>query len=154
MPGNPDGQDEALPPLVTLPPRVAPADVTGLCTTASSLLPGALELVVDVAAVQVADLAVIDVVARITRLGRRAGVAVRIRGASPDLRALLELTGLRQVLLAALLEDERQAEAGEESGVEEVVDVGHPPVAQFEDLDAPRLVPPRGAAGLVVGEGG
>ena len=53
----------------------------------------------------------------------RAAWRVRLRDASDELRGLLELVGLAEVLA---LEPRREPELGEELGVEEVVQPGDP----------------------------
>ena len=100
-----------------------------------------------------ADLALIDVLLRVALVSRRLGARVEVVGLGPPLRHLLALTGLDGALDAVISELGGQAEALEEPGVEEVVDVGHPPVTQLEHLDGPGQEPPVGR-GLVLGEGG
>ena len=64
------------------------------------------------------DLAVAHHLARLQLVARRVGCSIRLRNASVALIELLELVGLRQVI--------REAEEGEEAGVQEVVDRGDP----------------------------
>jgi ABC-type transporter Mla MlaB component len=45
-----------------------------------------------------ADMRTVDALARLALEARRLGRAVRLAGASPDLRALIEFTGLGEVL--------------------------------------------------------
>ncbi len=91
-------------------------------------------VVVDVGRCHSADLALVDVLARTALQARRLGARVVVVGARPRLAGLLELTGLAAVLAAAGSEPGGQAEPLEQAGVEEVVDVGHPPVADLEHL--------------------
>jgi|GEM_PF-1639013 len=71
------------------------------------------------------DLVLIDLLARVHLATVRSGMALRIRGASPQLRELIELCGLTCVLA---LEVRREAELGEQLGVEEVVEPADPAV--------------------------
>jgi len=68
-----------------------------------------------------ADLAVVDTLARIALAARRCGCAIRVRDASDELRGLVALAGLAGVLA---LEPHREAELGEQVGIEEVVEPG------------------------------
>ena len=54
-------------------------------------------LVVDVSAVD-ADVVVVGTLARLQLTARRNGCRIALRGASPELEALIELCGLRDVL--------------------------------------------------------
>jgi hypothetical protein len=75
------------------------------------------------------DLAVVDELARLQLLVRRAGCSIRLRDACVDLLALLDLVGLSDVLPhAALRQAGGEAEGSEQVGVEEVV-VPDDPVA-------------------------
>jgi hypothetical protein len=65
-----------------------------------------------------ADLAMVDTLARLQLVARRCGCLIRLRDVPEGLRELLELAGLAGVLG---LETRREAELGEEGGVEEVV---------------------------------
>ena len=86
-----------------------------------SLEKGAVD--VDVSALG-ADLASVDALARMRLAARRAGHGMRFLGVSAELRDLLGLTGLREVLG---VEVERQPEEREEAGgVEEEGELGHP----------------------------
>ena len=80
----------------------------------------AREVVVDVAAVGASDLCLVDALARLALACCRAGAQVRLRNASDDLVRLIDLAGLTEVLS---VERRGQAEAREQRGVEEVVDV-------------------------------
>jgi anti-anti-sigma regulatory factor len=63
-------------------------------------------------------LALVDALMRFRLQARRHGYDVRLRDVSEELRSLLQLVGLDGVLA---LESSRQAERGEQLGVEEVV---------------------------------
>jgi len=45
-----------------------------------------------------AEIATVDALARLTLLARRHGAVIHLRGVSPELRELIELTGLGRVL--------------------------------------------------------
>ena len=64
------------------------------------------------------DMAAVDELARLQLAARRAGCSIRLRDVSDDLRALLDLVGLLQVV--------GQPEGGEEVGVEEEVEPDDP----------------------------
>jgi STAS domain len=72
-----------------------------------------------------ADLALVEALARLQLSARRRGERVRLRNVSDELRALLELVGLDQVLA---VEARRQPELREQLRVDEVVQPGDPPV--------------------------
>jgi len=73
-----------------------------------------------------AELAAVDALARLQLRARRRGSCVRISGASADLRALIELVGLADVLG---VEPVGQAEQREQPlGVEEERELDDPPV--------------------------
>ncbi len=74
------------------------------------------------------DLAVVDELARLQLAARRVGCSIRLRDAPPALSRLLDLLGLGEVLGAAglRLEVGRQAEGGEQVGVEEAVQPDDP----------------------------
>jgi anti-anti-sigma regulatory factor len=66
------------------------------------------------------DAEVIEAMARLRLRAGRLGVDLRFVDPCEDLRAVVELTGLTDILLGSALEAERQAEEREEpSGVEE-----------------------------------
>ena len=69
--------------------------------------------------------AVVDLLARLHLAARRRGAELRIREASPELRELISLAGLEEVLR---VEPRRQAEQREELlGVEEERQLRDPP---------------------------
>jgi ABC-type transporter Mla MlaB component len=59
---------------------------------------GAVELVVDVARVEGANVGTVAALARLQVRMRNRGASIRLRGASTDLRAVLELLGLGHAL--------------------------------------------------------
>jgi anti-anti-sigma regulatory factor len=70
------------------------------------------------------DLALVDVLVRLALSARRRGWLMRLGDVSEELRGLLDLVGLADVLV---LEARREAELGEQIGVEEVVQPGDQP---------------------------
>lgn len=122
---------------------------------------GRPEVVVDLTGCRWADLALVDLLARIRLAAHRRGAAVVVVPGNPALPGLLELLGLRGVVALrpaqrqpAGSEPGGQAEALEEPRIEEMVDVGDFAVAQFEHLDRPGREPLAGPGGLVLGEAG
>ncbi|MEW1614526.1 MULTISPECIES: STAS domain-containing protein [unclassified Streptomyces] len=99
--GLPD-VDAKNPIVLTLPGQVAREAVPGLCAELESRLAGprgtasepAVPVECDVGGVAQADLALVEAVARLALVARRAGRQLRLRGAGPELRGLLELVGL------------------------------------------------------------
>jgi hypothetical protein len=88
------------------------------------------ELTCDVGGL-VADLATVDLVARLALTARRDGCHLLLRRVSPELAALLHLAGLDAVLMAlpdASLERGGQPEEREQLGVEERGDLGDPAI--------------------------
>jgi hypothetical protein len=82
-------------------------------------------IVCDVGAVA-PDLDAIDALARLQLNARRLGLDLRLRHASNDLKALIELAGLDEVLcVEASWEPEEREDRG---GVEEERELGDPPV--------------------------
>jgi hypothetical protein len=71
------------------------------------------------------DLALVDSLARMQLRARRRGTRLCLRNVSDELRGLLELVGLADVLA---LEARREPELGEQLGVDEVVQPADPPV--------------------------
>lgn len=124
-------------------PSLGAGDLAALCARVDDArrdlsAGGDLVVLCDVGALARPDLAGLDVLARLRLHTTRAGGSLRLWRASPHLRLLLELTGLRSVLpshpgsadefgLLAAHEHGRQAEQREQPlGVEEVVDPGDP----------------------------
>lgn len=111
---------------------IARADIPYLCEHVHTLLEsGEADLVVcDVSAVVEPDAVTVEVLARLRLTACRLAREVRLRHASHDLRRLLDLMGLGEVLPPSPgLRLLRQAEERKEArGVEERVDPGDPPV--------------------------
>ena len=73
---------------------------------------------------------VVDELARLQLGARRIGCSIRVEGACQELRAVLALTGLSEVLRSdgdVVVEVRGEAEGGEQAGVEEVVVTDDPP---------------------------
>ena len=107
---------------------LTPADAAALCERARSELErsGAAVLVCDVAALTHPDAGTVEALARLQLTARRLGRRVRLRDPSRELRELLDLFGLADVLR---VEPGRQPEEREQPlGVEERVEMGDPPV--------------------------
>ena len=121
---------------VVLPSGVRPSEVSLLCERVRRLLElaPARRLVCDVRGVRAPDLATIDALARLCLTARRLGCRVELRGACPELRELLGLVGLGDVVACEEdaggglgLQASRQPEEREEPGrVEEESDPGDP----------------------------
>ncbi len=79
-------------------------------------------------------LALVDVLARLQLDARRRGCALALRDAPRELRGLLELVGLAEVLA---LEPRREPELGEQLGIEEVMQARDPPARGLDDHDGP-----------------
>jgi anti-anti-sigma regulatory factor len=81
-------------------PAIARADIPRLCERLATLLDhcGAAELTCDVAAVTAPDGVTIEALARLQLTARRRGRRIRLYGACGELRGLLRLTGLAEVL--------------------------------------------------------
>jgi hypothetical protein len=71
------------------------------------------------------DLALVDSLARLQLAARRRGGRLRLRNVTDELRGLLELVGLADVLA---VEPRREPELGEQLGVEEVMQSRDRPV--------------------------
>jgi hypothetical protein len=101
-------------------------------------------------------LGTLDGLARLDLAVRRAGARLELVGPSADLRALLRLTGLAEVLASVSevsdVEVQRQPEGAEVVGADEVRDAADPPVAHLEQVDGPRVEATGDAAGLVLRE--
>ncbi|MGH9154854.1 MAG: STAS domain-containing protein [Acidimicrobiales bacterium] len=77
------------------------------------------------------DLLVVDTLARLQLTAKRMGWSIRLHNTSEELRGLLDLVGLADVLAVAdearlPLEPGGKAEGGEQFRVEEVVEPGDP----------------------------
>ena len=109
-------------------------DVATLCENLRrALAANPVDVVVyDVGSLVDPDLVAVDALARLQLTAKRHGCSIRLRHADDELRALLALVGLRQILpvFAALSgELQGQAEVREQLAVEvdEVVQVDDPP---------------------------
>lgn len=77
------------------------------------------------------DLALVEALARLHLEARRRGCSIRVRAPSRELCELLDLVGLGGLVAPPgdlVLDMGRQAECGEELGVEEAVEPGDAPV--------------------------
>ena len=112
--------------VVRLRAPLTPAACAQVCEQVRALLADGRRRTVDVD-VEVADLRVVDALVRLQLTATRARSRLRLREASADVRRLLDLTGLAAVIcdlpLPGDLEAVGHAEAGEQGGVEEVVQV-------------------------------
>jgi len=112
---------------------LAPTDVAALCERVRVQLEGceAAVLVCDAGALH-ADVATLGALARLQLTARRRGHRIQLHVPSRELRALLDLCGLADLLPVSpglRLEPVRQAEEREQArGVEERVERGDPPV--------------------------
>ncbi|ANW18488.1 STAS domain-containing protein [Streptomyces clavuligerus] len=94
---TPDITDPADPTVFVLvvPEGITLADVPPLCERLRALYAdGAHSVVCDLGALERADLAAVEAVARLRLTARRAGRELRTRDTPPALRALLALAGL------------------------------------------------------------
>jgi hypothetical protein len=92
---------------------------------------GGIELVVGQLDASHPDLRLVDALARLALDARRRGWRIALRGVPPQLGGLLELVGLAELLAAGSgggVELRREAELGEQLGVDEVVQPGDPAV--------------------------
>ncbi|MFG2594162.1 STAS domain-containing protein [Streptomyces sp. NPDC048438] len=96
------GVDAMTPNALVLTGRITRADVPGLCARLEALLSGAPEAAAvdcDVGGVVHPDLALVEAVARLGLVARRAGgVELRLRNVPAELGALLDLVGLGDVV--------------------------------------------------------
>ncbi|MEU8673787.1 STAS domain-containing protein [Streptomyces sp. NPDC048560] len=101
------GVDAVTPIVLVVSGRVTRADVPALCAELEALLNGpraagldpAAAVDCDVGGVVAPDLALVDAVARLGLIARRAGGReLRLRDVPPELQALLDLTGLGELL--------------------------------------------------------
>ena len=110
----------------------APADLPRLCDgLRDALEKGETELVeCDASQLAAPDAATVDALARLQLGVRRRGARVRLRDASPELRQLIALMGLSEVMPCVAgsgLEAGRQPEEREEpGGIEEEGDLADP----------------------------
>ena len=98
---GPDGDGAATTSVVlVLRGPIAPDDVAALCARLDGMLrdSGAALATCDVGGVPDAGVATVDALARLQLAARRAGGHMRLRHASPQLRALLDLVGLADVI--------------------------------------------------------
>ena len=97
-----------------------------------ALVAESLAIVCDVRAISEPDVGTVDALARLQLTVQRLGGSIEFRGASRDLRELVELAGLREVLL---LEPVGETEEREETlGVEEEADPGDLALGDRQDL--------------------
>lgn len=88
------------PAVLRLASPVSPSDGPRLCAELTRLAAtGATEIVCDVSALHAPGLTAVDTLARLHLTARRTGCHLRLRHPTPQLRALLELTGLAEALL-------------------------------------------------------
>ncbi|MER5772236.1 STAS domain-containing protein [Streptomyces sp. NPDC001985] len=82
--------------VVRISGRVLPGDVSRLCEelSARAAETAATEVICEVGALAPADLAAVEALARLRLTARRLGCRTRLRGAGPELLALLGLLGL------------------------------------------------------------
>ncbi len=115
--------------------RIARADILALCERAWALLEGsgAGVVVCDVGDVVEPDAVTVDALARLALTAQRLGRQLRLRNTCPDLRDLLALMGLVDVVGAGVgagsdgFEPRRQAEEREQAlGVEERAEPADP----------------------------
>ncbi|MFJ8868092.1 STAS domain-containing protein [Streptomyces sp. NPDC102473] len=95
------GVDAMTPNALVLTGRIARADVPGLCAELEALLAHAPGTAVDcdVGGVVRPDLGLVEAIARLGLVARRAGgVELRLRNVPPELGALLGLVGLTDVV--------------------------------------------------------
>ncbi|MEK8144635.1 STAS domain-containing protein [Streptomyces sp. M10(2022)] len=95
--------DAKTPKALVVTGRINRADVPGLCARLEALLgsgvPEVTAVDCDVSGVVYPDLALVEAVARLGLVARRTGgVELRLRNVPPEVRVLLELTGLADVI--------------------------------------------------------
>jgi ABC-type transporter Mla MlaB component len=108
---------------------IAPEDVRWMCERVRYLVEATDDVVCDVSAVTEPDAGTVEALARMQLIAKRLGGAMKLRGACGELRDLLRLAGLTDVLPCGdlPLEARGHAEQGEQaSGVEEERDPADP----------------------------
>lgn len=86
--------------VLLLQSRMAPCDIPSLCNQVGRLLDDGVDLIVcDLSGVDEADAFVVDAIARIQLVARRAGSQVRLDHASDAVEGLLVLAGLKDSVL-------------------------------------------------------
>lgn len=85
-------------PVWTIGPTITHTDVPALCEQLVALLRDARVVICDVAAVTAPGAVSIEALARLKLTAARLGCHIRFRGAGDELRELLVLFGLREVL--------------------------------------------------------
>lgn len=86
-----------------------------------------VEVVIGYLVVACPDLVLVEALARLQLAARRLGTSIHLRDAPPELRELLDLVGLADLIVGPRqlpLEVGRQPEGGEQLGVEEIVEPG------------------------------
>jgi anti-anti-sigma regulatory factor len=118
--------------VLVLAPPIVRADISSLCLSVQDVLerhPGDA-VICDVGALIDPDAVTVDALARLQLTARRCGAGVSLRNVHVQLRALLALTGLADVVCRGYrspLESRREAEEGKYAlGVEEEADPGDP----------------------------
>lgn len=158
---------------VTFAGAIEPGMIPSLCIDVGRLVTdtAADRLVCELSGLTQADLATVDALCRLRVAVQRLGCEIALRGAPPDLDALLAFVGLDGVLrdddgsaprvvvpgdpAGSGLGAGRQPEEREEAGrVEEEGDARDPPVLDVEDLQGPGLERATGAARFVLPEAG
>jgi anti-anti-sigma regulatory factor len=118
-------------PVLVVRGAIRGRDVAQLCRALAAFR-GAGPIVCDVSAVAPVDVSTLDALARLALASRRRGRGLVLRNAAPELRDLVALAGLGEVLpcpTPSRLESGRQAEEREEAGgVEEERDPADPAV--------------------------
>ncbi|MET9957581.1 STAS domain-containing protein [Streptomyces sp. NPDC006326] len=115
--------DTADPDLLTVPgPVLLPGEAAALRERIGVLArDGPREVLCDVSALTRPGLGTVDALARLALAARRHGIRLRLTGATPGLRGLLDLVGLVELL--------GEAEEGEPAGgVQEGVEPDDPPL--------------------------
>lgn len=114
-------------PSLAVSGRIRPSDIDGLCDDVRTILArpfgDARSIDLDVGSLAEPDVAAIDALARIQLTTRRLGIELELCGVCPELRELIGLLGLAEVLAldpGSAVESRWQAEEREEPlGVEE-----------------------------------